>query len=522
MAGKIRHLKERNGRYSARLVVPKQLRQFVGKTELEIQLGPDRRQALARLPSAVTALQHRIGLAERKALSLVGASSEDARYPLSAEQIAHRQYQSLVDFDLEIRQHDHRYAHLEVDADDARPYRDGYAGKLSDEELDALVGHRIERFRIRGNTAVAKGSPEWRALAISICAAVYEALARRQERNEGDFNGTPGHPLIANATATEESPEPVCLRTLLDDYLKELERNGRGLGARKRWPLVFEDLAKFIGHKDATRLTKQNLIEWRDAKLDGLSPKTVADVYLASVRAVLRWAGENGRIPTDPSSGVKVKKVRRVQNREKGFRDDEALAILKSSRAYVPVVPSNPANREAPQTTAAKKWAPLLCAFSGARIVEITQLRKQDVRKERDIYVIRITPEAGSVKTGQYRDVPLHRQLIDLGFLDFVRAAPDGPLFHSSGAERALQGARTTAGRLSQWLQSCGVIPEGVSPNHGWRHRFKTIGQEVEISDRVLDAVQGHAPRTAGDNYGDVTIATKKKAIDKLPRYDLV
>jgi site-specific recombinase XerD len=41
---------------------------------------------------------------------------------------------------------------------------------------------------------------------------------------------------------------------------------------------------------------------------------------------------------------------------------------------------------------------------------------------------------------------------------------------------------------------------------HGFRHRFKTIGLEAGISTRVLDAIQGHAARTAGDSYGDVTV----------------
>jgi site-specific recombinase XerD len=61
------------------------------------------------------------------------------------------------------------------------------------------------------------------------------------------------------------------------------------------------------------------------------------------------------------------------------------------------------------------------------------------------------------------------------------------------------------------------VVPEGVSPNHGWRHAFKTTGLEVGIDARVLDAIQGHAARTAGENYGDVTLVAKKRAIDKLP-----
>jgi integrase len=521
MAGKVRHLKERNGRYSARLVVPKPLRHFVGKAELELQLGADRRQALAKLPGAVATLQHKIGLAERRASAAIGKPVESGRYPLSLDQIAVRHYHGLVEFDTEIRHSDHRYAGLEIDDMYAAELRAGMAGKLTDDALDELVGYRIERFRLRGNTDVVKGTPAWRELAIKLCVAEYEALTRVTERNEGDFTGKPEHPLIANAEPATDEPAPVYLRTLLDSYLKELERNGRGAGARKRWPPVFEDLSQFVGHRDAARLTRQNLLDWRDAKLQKLSPKTVADVYMASVRAVLTWAVDNDRLSANPAAGVKVKKTKRIRTREKGFRDEEAVAILKVCRAYVPTVPSNPSNREAPQTTAAKKWASLLCAFTGARIVEITQLRKQDVRQEGNVTVIRITPEAGSVKSFHYRDVPLHQQVIDLGFLDFVKGAPDGPLFHAAKADKALQGARTTAGRVTEWLQSLGVIPEGVPPTHAWRHRLKTIGREAEISDRVLDAIQGHAARTAGDNYGDVTIAAKKKALDKLPFYNM-
>jgi len=90
VAGKIRHLKERSGRYSARLVVPKALRALVGKAELETQLGADRRQALAKLPGAV-AMQAKIAVAERKANA---GKQVPARYPLTPEEIAFANYQS--------------------------------------------------------------------------------------------------------------------------------------------------------------------------------------------------------------------------------------------------------------------------------------------------------------------------------------------------------------------------------------------------------------------------------------------
>ncbi|MCB2111753.1 MAG: integrase, partial [Rhodobacteraceae bacterium] len=56
----------RSGRYHARLVVPKDLRKIVGKTELRTPLGGDYRQAVRLLPGAVAQLQHKIALAERQ------------------------------------------------------------------------------------------------------------------------------------------------------------------------------------------------------------------------------------------------------------------------------------------------------------------------------------------------------------------------------------------------------------------------------------------------------------------------
>lgn len=58
-----------------------------------------------------------------------------------------------------------------------------------------------------------------------------------------------------------------------------------------------------------------------------------------------------------------------------------------------------------------------------------------------------------------------------------------------------------------------------VAPNHGWRHRFKTIGMEAGIPPRILDAIQGHAPRTVADGYGEVTLKTMAAEIAKLTPY---
>jgi len=135
---------------------------------------------------------------------------------------------------------------------------------------------------------------------------------------------------------------------------------------------------------------------------------------------------------------------------------------------------------------------------------------------------MRITPDAGTVKAGGWRDVPLHRQIIALGFADFVKAAKDGPLFHGADdPAKYATAAASVSDEVAKWLRRSNIAPEGVQPNHAWRHRLKTKGRELGLSDRVIDAIQGHAGRTAGDSYGDVTIAAKVTAIAQLPHYEL-
>jgi len=91
MADKIRNLVNRNERYHARLVVPKDLRGIVGKTELRTPLGGDYRQAIKSLPGAVAQLQHQIALAEQKTMART-RQTRPARYPLGPDQIAMSHY----------------------------------------------------------------------------------------------------------------------------------------------------------------------------------------------------------------------------------------------------------------------------------------------------------------------------------------------------------------------------------------------------------------------------------------------
>lgn len=314
--------------------------------------------------------------------------------------------------------------------------------------------------------------------------------------------------------------EKISIKGLFKAYIAELKLSGKGSGAEKRWKPCFDELIDFLGHDDANRVSQRDFVRYKERLLKIKEPKTVRDCDFGGIKAVFAWAQGNLKIDQNPARDIRVKVRRKPKLREKGFTDDEALAILKAARNYVPPPSSNPATRERPPMTAAKRWVPWLAAHTGARVAELTQLRKEDIQTRDGIHFLRLSPEAGSIKTSEYRDVPIHPQLVELGFLEFVKAAPEGPLFFSpKKTYAATHPSKTVAGRISQWVRSLKVIPENVDPNHGWRHRFKTVGHEAGVDSRVLDAIQGHAPRTAGDGYGDITLKARKIAIEKMPSF---
>jgi integrase len=179
------------------------------------------------------------------------------------------------------------------------------------------------------------------------------------------------------------------------------------------------------------------------------------------------------------------------------------LVIFNACRAYV----QRP--KEDPRTAAAKRWAPLIAAYTGCRISEALQLRKEDIREEAGHHVFDLNPLAGSIKSGTYRLVPVHPHLIELGLLRFVDDSDNGPLFAKGSYKRVLDFVRTV------------VTDERVQPNHAWRHRLKTISRNLGLDHRVVDAIQGHAPRTAGEDYGDVSVVAMARVIGAIPWVNL-
>jgi integrase len=178
----------------------------------------------------------------------------------------------------------------------------------------------------------------------------------------------------------------------------------------------------------------------------------------------------------------------------------------------------------------ARRWVPWLCAYSGSRPGEITQLRAQDVQCQNGLWVIRITPEAGAVKGRRARVVPIHEHLVEQGFVKFAEAHGNGPLFYDAGGRRTdasdpLKPVRApwvkAREKLAEWVRSLGVTDPNISPNHAWRHTFKRHARRAGIERHVRDAICGHTLRDVGDKYEAPTVEDMAVELKKFPRYGL-
>jgi hypothetical protein len=169
-----------------------------------------------------------------------------------------------------------------------------------------------------------------------------------------------------------------------------------------RWRAVFLVMQREFVEVAADGITEDAARKWVHGLItEKRRASTVREIWLSASRRVFGWAREHKRIRQNPFKEVKVDVPRKMQTREEGrsFTTAEARTILRASLAYAK--PTTPTERT-------RRWVPWLCAYSGARSGEITQLRGSDIEDRNGLYVMKLTPDAGTMKTRKIRIVPLH------------------------------------------------------------------------------------------------------------------
>ncbi|KRA96519.1 hypothetical protein ASD83_15550 [Devosia sp. Root685] len=366
-------------------------------------------------------------------------------------------------------------------------------GRIDDFIRDEVVD-RCAGFGLRVDTA----SDGFRNLARAYLALSIEVAEKALQRQTGEILPTPAPPPPIAAHAVRK-PAKQTITGLATDWWKEAERTGRSRSTMEAYTRAAQQLSDFLGHDDANAVGNIDIVRFKDFRIEqGKTSKTVKNGDLSALKVLFTWGVANHRVAVHPGT-VSLSVGKRKRTRPPGFTDAEAVSILAAAANY------EPDGREPSQITKGKRWVPWLLAYTGARLGEMAQLRKEDVRHEDGRWIMRLTPEAGTIKTGDYRDVVMHPHLVQAGFPEFVRKAPAGHLFLKITREgpAGVRGAlRTTKNRVTVFVR--GVVTDpNVQPNHAWRHRFETTTSRLQKRMDTTNAITGHSKKNSAADYGD-------------------
>lgn len=249
-----------------------------------------------------------------------------------------------------------------------------------------------------------------------------------------------------------------------------------------------------------------------------ISDSTVALVFVPT-QAFFRWClSEQGYIDRNPAENIRVPVVKRPKGKRsrRPFTADE-LAQLFSAPVFTGCL--SPQRRFVPGSIIVQDayyWVPILGFYTGARLGEIIQLHVGDVQSANDVAFLLITEEGGDgnqpdakhVKSeAGVRKIPLHPDLISLGFLKFVERRRK----HNQRTKRlfpevrfGMDGQASTV--FSKWfgrLMTKAALSDPTLVFHSLRHNAEDAFRDALIPQYVIDRVIGHSDQATSASYGN-------------------
>ncbi len=424
--------------------------------------------------------------------------------------------------------------------------------------LQPLIADAIQRtVRSVGHATPPPSSLVYTALRREFFQAWQTLCETALQRHHGDWRYTPALPAASLPLSQEAAPQSrigkgLLLSEVAAKWTQSKQQDSTGLGDPSKTIAEYTDcmqrLIFVVGDIPASQVSKSTIHHFRvtlgqlpkgrwkpGLTLEALRAQAeqgAATMELATIRkklaalsTIFKFACERlEAMEEEPvaASGV----LRDLRNAIKKAALHKEAPDKGYSRTDLSTIFSSPLFKSAwsPKRAdygQALYWLPILMAYTGARREEVAQLLVSDVEQDAEsgVWCIAIRPGDGkSLKTvSSRRRVPLHDDLLALGFLDYRASVPvSGRLFpklkpHKDGLGHAI--GKT----WDNYLQDEVKLQSAAKPAHGFRHAFKTLCREVGIPKEVHDWLTGHAASNVGDSYGNAPISRMSEELKKFP-----
>ena len=377
---------------------------------------------------------------------------------------------------------------------------------FADDKLEFLHGDHVDAVLAAHGLTVGTGV-RWR-LVLAAQDAAKHACRVAIRKSSGDPRPDPDE----NLYPEWPNPENTTLSGLCAAWMRR--RATAKPETHAAFKACVDQFIAFVGHNEVSEVSADDLRKWIEHLKDerGLSDLRIRDGYFAAIKTVFNSARKRGLIRVNPCDAIAPEGRPLPRKREKDLRDGEIYAILKASLGPHEDVSDDVAN--------ARRWVPWLLAYTGARVAEMTRLESKHIVLEAGVWGIDIQES----KNGRPRIVPIHRHLVEQGFLQFVARREGLPLFFDAEKlkEERLIVHKTRAEGLAEWARQAAKIEIGtVAPNHGWRHRFRTECRRISMDREVRLYIQGHAFKLEGEKYGFFPVDVTSAWMELFPKYDV-
>lgn len=271
---------------------------------------------------------------------------------------------------------------------------------------------------------------------------------------------------------------------------------------------VINKFIEITGISDAAAITKTHCIAFKDGLFANGSTNANINQYLTVLNIALNFAVAQAIMETNPANGLKLKNRTSAKSARQSF-DLPALNKIFNSPVY------NFGHRPVGGKGEAAYWLPLLALFTGARLNELCQSLTNDVYEEEyhddegnkiQAWVLEVTNEGDDqdVKNdGSRRRIPIHHELIQIGFIQYVKSLQKGLIFPALTKSQSYDSLSANWSKwFSRYLRGIILVEDKRMVFHSFRHTFKDYCRDASIPSEVHNALTGHTSGNAADNYG--------------------
>jgi site-specific recombinase XerD len=405
----------------------------------------------------------------------------------------------------------------------------------------ALISWAADGVIERKRLLVERGSPAYSDLCQRLQRAQIQALERAAERDVGKFDGVATDPLVMPPDPTMGNKFALPGESIMELYAR-FKAEKAGSARPDTWDQnrkIVKLFAEFIGETShVSAITRKAVRDWKhklalwplkagDMKaFSGLSFRKVIDAnvslgkptisqrtinkYLSGVGSFASWLLQNEYLDQDVMSGMYLSIDKREKKRFP-FTGDQLKTIFASPLFATCLGDSQESKPGNVAVRDWRYWLPWIGLYSGARLGEMAQLSTVDVRQIHGIWVMHITEEGSPLKStktaGSMRVVPVHGELIKLGFIDYhaaIVARGEKQLFPEIKPDKRGFYSGDPSTFFNDYFRDIGVKVDKSINFHSFRHGIADAFRSAGYYDEQFNVLLGHTKATTTGIYGNV------------------